>query len=90
MDLQVYKGRLRATGEEVAVKVQRPNISENIAIDMVLLRRFMTLVDAQLPSLIDVWALASRLHLMQISKSTPSLIFKEHYETPKLIKAQRC
>ena len=51
---QVYRGRLRSTGEEVAVKVQRPNISENIAIDMLLLRRFMTLIDARLPSLIDV------------------------------------
>lgn len=52
--VQVYKGRLRSTGEVVAVKVQRPNISENIAIDMLLLRRFMTLVDARLPSLVDV------------------------------------
>ena len=51
---QVYKGRLRSTGEEVAVKVQRPNISENIAIDMLLLRRFIKLVDANLPSLVDV------------------------------------
>lgn len=52
--MQVYRGRLRSTGEEVAVKVQRPDISENIAIDMLLLRRFMKLVDAQLPNLIDV------------------------------------
>lgn len=49
--VQVYRGRLRSTGEEVAVKVQRPGIGENIAIDMVLLRRFMTKVDAGLPQL---------------------------------------
>lgn len=42
---QVYRGRLRSTGEEVAVKVQRPGIGENIAIDMVLLRRLVSLVD---------------------------------------------
>ena len=39
--LQVYKARLRSTGEQVAVKVQRPGIGENIAIDMVLLRRLL-------------------------------------------------
>lgn len=41
---QVYKGRLK-TGEEVAVKVQRPGIGESIAIDMLLLRRFLSAVD---------------------------------------------
>ncbi|EIE23034.1 ABC1-domain-containing protein [Coccomyxa subellipsoidea C-169] len=48
---QVYRGRLRSTGEEVALKVQRPGIGENIAIDMVLLRRLMTAFDASLPRL---------------------------------------
>lgn len=42
---QVYKARLRSTGEEVAVKVQRPGIADSIAVDMVLLRRLMTVVD---------------------------------------------
>jgi len=44
---QVYKGRLK-TGEEVAVKVQRPGIGENIAFDMILLRRLMAIVDRSL------------------------------------------
>lgn len=35
---QVYKAKLRSSGAEVAVKVQRPSIAENIAIDMMLLR----------------------------------------------------
>ena len=42
---QVYKGTLRSTGEQVAIKVQRPGIGEAIAVDMVLLRRLMGLVD---------------------------------------------
>lgn len=42
---QVFRAVLRSTGEEVAVKVQRPGISEGIAIDMVLLRKLMTSVD---------------------------------------------
>jgi predicted unusual protein kinase regulating ubiquinone biosynthesis (AarF/ABC1/UbiB family) len=34
---QVYKGKLK-TGEVVAVKVQRPDLAENIALDMYILR----------------------------------------------------
>ena len=49
---QVYRGVLRSTGEEVAVKVQRPGIGERIALDMVLLRRFIGQVDRFLPSLL--------------------------------------
>ncbi|KAG2496456.1 hypothetical protein HYH03_005679 [Edaphochlamys debaryana] len=46
---QVYRAKLRATGEEVAVKVQRPNIGETIAVDMLLLRRLMGIVDEKIP-----------------------------------------
>jgi predicted unusual protein kinase regulating ubiquinone biosynthesis (AarF/ABC1/UbiB family) len=35
---QVYKGRLK-TGEQVAVKVQRPGLAQAIALDMYILRR---------------------------------------------------
>jgi hypothetical protein len=35
---QVYKATLASTGEAVAVKVQRPNIEERVALDMHLLR----------------------------------------------------
>lgn len=35
---QVYRAKLRATGQEVAIKVQRPSIREQIALDMYLLR----------------------------------------------------
>lgn len=46
---QVYRGRLRSTGEEVAVKVQRPGIGDSIALDMVLLRRLMASIDINIP-----------------------------------------
>ncbi|KAG0574287.1 hypothetical protein KC19_VG250800 [Ceratodon purpureus] len=36
---QVYKARLRSTGELVAVKVQRPGIGDSIALDMFLVRK---------------------------------------------------
>lgn len=45
----MYRAVLRETGERVAVKVQRPGIGESIAIDMLLLRRLMGVVDANLP-----------------------------------------
>ena len=44
----MYKGRLH-TGEWVAVKVQRPNIGESIAVDMLLLRRLMGVIDRNVP-----------------------------------------
>jgi aarF domain-containing kinase len=43
--IQVYKARLKSTGEQVAVKVQRPGIADSIAIDMLLLRRLLSVVD---------------------------------------------
>lgn len=49
---QVYRGVLRETGESVAVKVQRPGIGESIAVDMLLLRRLMAVVDNNLPQVI--------------------------------------
>ncbi len=36
---QVYRAKLRTTGEEVAVKVQRPDLRERITIDLYILRR---------------------------------------------------
>jgi len=47
---QVYKGRL-FTGEEVAVKVQRPGIADSIAVDMLLLRRLVALLDKNTPEI---------------------------------------
>ena len=46
----MYKARLRSTGEQVAVKVQRPGIGESIAVDMVLLRRLVAAIDANIPA----------------------------------------
>jgi aarF domain-containing kinase len=34
----VYKGRLRSNGKAVAVKVQRPGVREQIALDIYILR----------------------------------------------------
>jgi len=46
---QVYQGRLRSTGERVAVKVQRPGIAAQIVLDMHLIRELLLLVDQVSP-----------------------------------------
>lgn len=45
---QVYRARL-ATGEEVAVKVQRPNLEETISIDIAILFRLVKLTNRFFP-----------------------------------------
>ena len=61
---QVYKGRLK-TGEEVAVKVQRPYVLETVTVDLyiirylgVQLRQFFPDVTkrADIVALLDEWA----------------------------------
>lgn len=46
---QVYKARLRETGEEVALKVQRPGVLELVALDLVLGRRGILIADKLFP-----------------------------------------
>jgi len=58
---QVYKATLRSSGEEVAIKVQRPNIMEKIALDMRLVREFGALLkrfvnlNTDLVGTVDAW-----------------------------------
>uniref|UniRef100_A0A7S3R8B9 Protein kinase domain-containing protein n=1 Tax=Dunaliella tertiolecta TaxID=3047 RepID=A0A7S3R8B9_DUNTE len=62
---QVYKGRLRGTGEAVAVKVQRPGVLETVTVDLFIIRSVGLLTREFLPSvqarldivgLLDEWA----------------------------------
>lgn len=63
MAAQVYKGRLK-TGEEVAVKVQRPYVVETVSVDLFIirqlglfLRRFPQLMARfDVVALLDEWA----------------------------------
>lgn len=58
-DGQVYRGRLREGGREVAVKVQRPGVRESIALDVHILRILAAFVrrwrrlNSDLPALLD-------------------------------------
>ena len=59
---QVYRGIVWATGQQVAVKVQRPGVASAVARDAFLLRgaasflRSARRVNTDLPALVDEWA----------------------------------
>lgn len=55
---QVYRATLKSTGEEVAIKVQRPGVLELVALDLVLGRRGIQIADALFPA---VRALSEKL-----------------------------
>ena len=46
---QVYRGRLLATGEQVAVKVQRPNVLASVGLDLYVMRQLAAAIQ-RLPS----------------------------------------
>lgn len=56
---QVYKATLRSTGEEVAVKVQRPDLLEGIALDVYVLRlclgtiRYLAKINSDIRTIAD-------------------------------------
>mmetsp|Transcript_10577 Transcript_10577/g.23083 ORF Transcript_10577/g.23083 Transcript_10577/m.23083 type:complete len:828 (-) Transcript_10577:102-2585(-) len=58
---QVYRGTLRATGEEVAVKVQRPAVLSDVALDLHMLRSLAPMyqkskeINTDLVGLVDAW-----------------------------------
>ena len=58
---QVYRGTIRATGEEVAVKVQRPNVLSEISLDLFMLRTLaptvqrLTKANTDFVGLVDAW-----------------------------------
>ena len=58
---QVYKGTLRSSGQEVAVKVQRPQVLQNVALDLHLMRSLAPKwqeykeMNTNLVGLVDAW-----------------------------------
>ena len=60
---QVYKGTLRDSGQEVAVKVQRPQVLQNVALDLHLMRSIAPKwqeykeMNTNLVGLIDAWGM---------------------------------
>ena len=65
---QVYKGKLK-TGEDVAVKVQRPDLYKRISIDIYILRRLATWAQKNIKQI--------RSNLIEITDELASRIFEE-------------
>jgi aarF domain-containing kinase len=83
---QVYKGRLRSTGELVAVKVQRPYVLETVTVDLFVLRAvglrlrewFPKLVArADLVALLDEWASKFFMELDYVNEARNGQRFAE-------------
>ena len=83
---QVYKGRLRTTGELVAVKVQRPYVLETVTVDLFVLRAvglrmrqwFPSLVArADLVALLDEWASKFFMELDYVNEARNGQRFAE-------------
>ena len=60
--VQVYRGTLRSNGQAVAVKVQRPGVREQIAMDVFILRNLL--------ALIREWRKVNRCALCQCSRGS--------------------
>ncbi|KAG0584530.1 hypothetical protein KC19_3G215800 [Ceratodon purpureus] len=80
---QVYKGRLRETGDVVAVKVQRPGVLEGISRDLFLLRQgarvleLIPTVQSDLVALIDTWAIRFFDELDYVQEARNAIRFAE-------------
>ena len=87
---QVYRARLKADGREVAIKVQRPNIMNQIALDMHFLRElapwakrtFNLNTDAE--GTVDTWGVGFVDELDYISEAENAESFTESIQTTSL------
>lgn len=67
---QVHRGRLAATGEPVALKIQRPGIETLVAVDLGALRRVLRVVERVVP-------VARRLGAMALLAEFESMVYRE-------------
>lgn len=90
---QVYKGRLKETGELVAVKVQRPFVLETVTVDLfiirklgVALRRFPQIA-TDVVGLVDEWAARFFEELDYIKEGQNGTRFAEliHDDLPQVV-----
>jgi len=80
---QVYKAKLRSNGAKVAIKIQRPNCEENIAVDLYVLRWYAQQIQ-------KVLRLLNRdLDLVSIIDDFGDLIYREIDYRAEAVNAQR-
>lgn len=80
---QVYKGRLRSNGAKVAIKIQRPNCEEAIAIDLFVLRWYAQLLQRLLK------LFGRDINLVSVIDDFGDLIYREIDYRAEAVNAQR-
>jgi predicted unusual protein kinase regulating ubiquinone biosynthesis (AarF/ABC1/UbiB family) len=87
---QVYRARLLETGQEVAIKVLRPNIEGQIALDMYILRELAPFVkrtfnlNTDLGGVVDTWGAGFVDELDYLSEAENSKDFMKGIEKTEL------
>ncbi|KAM7266189.1 hypothetical protein ACFE04_004086 [Oxalis oulophora] len=82
---QVYKAKLRRTGQVVAVKVQRPGVQAAISLDMFILRNLAGIVkragklNTDLQAVIDEWASSLFREMDYIKEANNGVKFRQLY-----------
>ncbi|XP_022157241.1 protein ACTIVITY OF BC1 COMPLEX KINASE 3, chloroplastic [Momordica charantia] len=83
---QVYKGKLKRSGQVVAVKVQRPNIEEAIGLDFYLIRslgflinKYVDFISSDVVALIDEFARRVYQELNYVQEGQNARKFKKLY-----------
>lgn len=80
---QVYKGKLKTTGEIVAVKVQRPYVLETVTIDLFIIRRLglalrgVPQIATDIVGLVDEWAARFFEELDYVNEAANTAAFAE-------------
>jgi len=80
---QVYRAKLRSNGKDVAVKVQRPNILNQIALDMHVVRQIAPVVkrtfnlNTDYVGIVDVWATGFVEEIDYLSEAENAKAFME-------------
>uniref|UniRef100_A0A0C9RQG7 TSA: Wollemia nobilis Ref_Wollemi_Transcript_25194_2595 transcribed RNA sequence n=1 Tax=Wollemia nobilis TaxID=56998 RepID=A0A0C9RQG7_9CONI len=83
---QVYKARLRYSGQMVAVKVQRPAIEESIGLDFYLVRglgklinKYVDIISSDVVALVDEFARRVYQELNYVQEAQNAIRFKKLY-----------
>eukprot|EP00899_Mesostigma_viride_P004963 jgi/Mesvir1/14468/Mv05177-RA.1 len=90
---QVYRARLAGSGEEVAVKVQRPDVLESISLDQYILRKAVfaavklgLLADASILEVLDAFAVKYFEECDYLQEARSQMLFKEQMKRlPKIL-----
>jgi ABC1 atypical kinase-like domain len=86
----VYKAILKDTGETIAIKIQRPQILEQIALDMYLVREFASIVkrifnlNTDTVGTVDAWGIGFINELNYIAEATNGMLFNEQIQKTSL------